>query len=77
MTPTEIAALRAPGTPDVSQLLYRFASAGTTAQVNADIAQVRAALPHRALVGAQSWLTVKLQATDSIAPWVPSLSRSG
>jgi len=77
VTPTEIAALRAPGTPDVSQLLYRFASAGTTAQVNADIAQVRAALPHGALIGAQSWLTVKLQATDSIAPWVPFIVAFG
>lgn len=50
-------------------MLYRFSSAGTTAEVNADIAAVRAALPHGALIGAQSWLTVKLQATGSIAPW--------
>ena len=43
--PSEVAALRAPGTPGVSQMLYRFSSAGTSGQVNADIASVRAALP--------------------------------
>ena len=38
----------------VDQLLYRFASAGTTAEVNADVARIRAALPPGALLGAQS-----------------------
>ena len=69
VAPAEIAALRAPGTPDLAQMLYRFASAGTTAQVNADIAALRAALPPGALLGAQSWLTVTLPATDAISPW--------
>ena len=77
VAPAEIAALRAPGTPEVAQMLYRFASAGTTAQVNADVAAVRAALPPGALLGAQSWLTVKLQATGSIAPWVPFIVAFG
>ncbi len=77
VAPAEIAALRAPGAPDVAQMLYRFASAGATAQVNADIAAVRAALPPGALLGAQSWLTVKLQATGSIAPWVPFIVAFG
>jgi putative ABC transport system permease protein len=69
VAPAEIAALRAPGTPDVAQMLYRFASAGTTAEVTADIAALHAALPHGALIGAQSWLTVKLQDTGSTARW--------
>jgi putative ABC transport system permease protein len=77
VAPAEIAALRAPGAPQVAQMLYRFASAGTTAQVNADIAEVRAALPHGALIGTQSWLTVKLQDTGSIAPWVPFIVAFG
>src|SRR5215469_13727990 len=77
VTPAEIAALRAPGAPQVTQMLYRFASAGTTAQVTADIAQVRAALPPDALIGTQSWLTVKGQATGSIAPWVPFIVAFG
>jgi putative ABC transport system permease protein len=75
--PAEIAALRAPGAPDVSQMLYRFSSATTAAQVNADIASVRAALPPGSLLGAQSYLTVKLQDTSSIAPWVPFIVAFG
>jgi len=77
VTPAEISALRAPGAPQVTQMLYRFSSAGTTAQVTADIAEVRAALPHGALLGADSWLTVKLQDTSSIAPWVPFIVAFG
>src|SRR5690348_3723218 len=71
VTPAELAALRAPGTPDVTQMLYRFSGAGTNAAVSADIARLRAALPPGALLGAQSYLTAKLNATRSIAPWVP------
>jgi putative ABC transport system permease protein len=77
VAPAEIAALRAPGAPQVTQMLYRFASAGTTARVTADIAEVRAALPHGALLGADSWLTVRLQDTSSIAPWVPFIVAFG
>ena len=69
--PSEVAALRAPGSPDVSQMLYRFSSAATAAEINADIASVRDALPSGSLLGAQSYLAVKLQDTNSIAPWVP------
>jgi putative ABC transport system permease protein len=75
--PSEVAALRAPGTPDVSQMLYRFSSAATISQVNADIASVRAALPPRSVLGAESYLTVKLQDTGSIAPWVPFIVAFG
>jgi putative ABC transport system permease protein len=69
VAPAEIAALRAPGTPSLAQMLFRFSSAGTTAEVNADVAALRAALPHGALIGVQSWLTVKLQAAGSVTPW--------
>jgi len=75
--PAEMAALRTPGAADVAQMLYRFTSAGTNAEVNADIAAIRAALPPGSLLGAQSYLTVKLQATGSIAPWVPFIVAFG
>jgi putative ABC transport system permease protein len=52
-------------------MLYRFAHAGSAAQVSADVSRIRAALPPGSLLGAQSWLTAKLRATQSIAPWVP------
>jgi len=69
--PAELAKLRAPHAPQVDQVLYRFARAGTAAEVKADIARIRTALPPGALLGAESWLTAKLNATRSIAPWVP------
>ncbi|MFZ0186119.1 MAG: FtsX-like permease family protein [Streptosporangiaceae bacterium] len=75
--PSEVGALRAPGTPDVSQMLYRFARAATGSQVNGDLASVRAALPPGSVLGAQSYLTVKLQDTSSIAPWVPFIVAFG
>jgi putative ABC transport system permease protein len=75
--PSEVAALRAPGAPDVSQMLYRFASAANTSQVNSDVASVRAALPPGSVLAAESYLTVKLQDTGSIAPWVPFIVAFG
>jgi putative ABC transport system permease protein len=75
--PSEVAALRGPGSPDTSEMLYRFASAATSTEINADIASVRAALPPGSLLGAQSYLTVKLENTSSIAPWVPFIVAFG
>src|SRR5258708_30515128 len=56
VVPTEIAALRTPGTPAVSQMLYRFASARSDAAVNADPAAVKGALPSGAPLGPPSHL---------------------
>ncbi len=75
--PSEVGALRAPGAPAASQMLYRFASAATISQINADVASVRAALPHGSVLAAESYLTVKLQDTSSIAPWVPFIVAFG
>jgi putative ABC transport system permease protein len=75
--PSELPELLAPGAPQVQQMLYRFASAGTNAAVTADIAAIRAALPRGSLLGAQSYLTAKLQQTGSIAPWVPFIVAFG
>jgi putative ABC transport system permease protein len=77
VTPAEIAALEGKGAPAADQMLYRFASAGSAAQVNADISEVRAALPRGDLAGAQSYLTAKLQAASGIAPWVPFIVAFG
>jgi putative ABC transport system permease protein len=75
--PAELAKLRTPHTLATAQLLYRFAPAGTTAQVNAGIARIRAALPPGALLGAVSYLTAKQNASRSIAPWVPFIVAFG
>jgi putative ABC transport system permease protein len=75
--PSEVAALRAPGAADASQMLYRFSGAATGSQINADIASLRAALPRGAVLGATSYLVVKLEDTSSIAPWVPFIVAFG
>jgi putative ABC transport system permease protein len=77
VTPAEIAALESKGAPAADQMLYRFASAGSTAQVGRDISEVRGALPRGDLAGAQSYLTAKLQAASGIAPWVPFIVAFG
>src|SRR2546421_12037750 len=58
-------------------MLSRSAGAGPSAGVGADIAGLRAALPAGSLLGAQSYLTAKLEATRSIAPWVPFIVTFG
>jgi putative ABC transport system permease protein len=66
------------GPPQAEQMLYRFASAGSAAAVNADVAAVRRALPAGTVAGAPlSWLTVKALQTQKIAPWVPFLVTFG
>jgi len=45
--------------------------------MNTDIAAVTAALPHGSVLGTQSWLTARAQATASFAPWVPFIVAFG
>jgi putative ABC transport system permease protein len=71
VVPGEISALRAPGAPAQVQMLYRFASAGTTAAIRTDVAALSRALPAGAVTETQSYLTVKLQVASKIAPIVP------
>jgi putative ABC transport system permease protein len=78
--PAEITALRAPHTPAAAQMLYRFHSADTQAQINADVAALTGALPAGALTGTASWLTVKLQESGNIpiiAPFVVAFAVIG
>jgi putative ABC transport system permease protein len=77
VTPSELAALTAAGAPHYSQMLYDFSSAGTAAAVTADINAITAALPHGSVLGAQSWLDAKAQASSSYAPWVPFIVAFG
>ena len=70
VVPAQMTAL---GTPQTEQMLYRFASVGSSGAVNAGIAAVRQALPAGAVLGTGSWLTVRLREAQSIAPWVPFL----
>ncbi len=57
VVPGEIAALRAAGAPAQEQMLYRFTKAGTPAQLSADLAELKAALPRGAVASSQPLLT--------------------
>jgi putative ABC transport system permease protein len=69
--PSEIAKLRAPGTPPAEQMQYRFRDAGTAAAIRADVAAVTGALPTGAVTGTQSYLAIRAQERSNIAPFVP------
>ena len=71
VTPGEMAALRAPGAPLSSQMLYRFTSAGDYAQIRADVAAVSRVLPAGAVAGAGSWLTAEARAGGNSAIMEP------
>jgi putative ABC transport system permease protein len=75
--PSEIAALGGAAGSGQAQMLYRFASAGTSSAITADIAAVRAALPHGALLNTASYLSVRQSEQSHIAPWVPFIIAFG
>ncbi|WP_329567121.1 FtsX-like permease family protein [Kitasatospora sp. NBC_01266] len=77
VVPAEITALRTVGTPGSAQMLYRFRSGATTAELNADRAAVAAALPAGAVTGAQSYLDVKLAADENTDLFVPVMMAFG
>jgi putative ABC transport system permease protein len=56
VVPSEVAALRAAHAPAQEQMLYTFTNDRTTAQVSADLAELKAALPHGAVASSQSLL---------------------
>ncbi len=52
-------------------MLYRFASAGSYAQIRADVAEVSRALPPGSVTGAASWLSAENSATGNGAIMEP------
>jgi putative ABC transport system permease protein len=71
VTPGEIARLRGPGVPPSTQMLYRFGSAATDAQLRADVAKVARVLPPGAVTGFGSWLTAQNQSAGNAAIMEP------
>jgi len=71
VTPGEIAALAAPGAPASEQMLYSFTSAGSYAQVHADVLAISRALPAGTVAGAGSWLTAQAAAEGNGAIMEP------
>jgi putative ABC transport system permease protein len=71
VTPGEIAALRPPHAAAAAQMLYRFRSAASDAEIRADVAALTAALPAGALAGVQSYLAIQSQENRTISIIVP------
>jgi putative ABC transport system permease protein len=69
--PGQADVLHAPEASTSRQMLYRFASAGTDAQVAADVSTVDAGLPAGAVLGSSSYLVAKRDADSGTAPVVP------
>jgi putative ABC transport system permease protein len=59
--------------PTATQMLYRFASAATDADIRAGQTAVTAGLPEKAVLGAQSYLTMKREVASETAVYVPFL----
>lgn len=57
VVPSQLAALRPSGQPALDQMLYTFTSAATTQQINADLAELKRALPPGAVINWVSWLS--------------------
>lgn len=69
VTPGQMAELK----PTATQMLYRFASAATDADIRAGQTAVTAGLPAKAVLGAQSYLTMKKEVASETAVYVPFL----
>ena len=69
--PGQVAGLQQPFTPANAELLYRFTSAGTEAQIRADLAEVTGALPPGTVTGSDSWLAAENQNTGTGAIMEP------
>jgi putative ABC transport system permease protein len=71
VVPAQVPALRAAGAPVAAEMLYRFARAGSAAQIRADVAAVTAALPAGTVVGSSSWLAAESHATRGSSLFAP------
>ncbi|MBE1491472.1 ABC transporter permease [Plantactinospora soyae] len=75
--PAQIAALTVPGTPGAYQMLYRFAEADSSSQVDTGRATVAASVPAGALTGARSWLVTRTNSAGSTLLFIPFLIAFG
>jgi putative ABC transport system permease protein len=71
VTPAEVGRLAPPHAAGSAQMLYRFARAGSAADLRAGVAAVARALPAGAVSATMSYLSVRLQEVSGIAPLAP------
>ncbi|WP_030243171.1 FtsX-like permease family protein [Streptomyces sp. NRRL S-350] len=77
VAPEQVAGLTAPGTTPAAQYLYRFARAGTDAEVAADRAAIAAAVPAGALTRATSYRPAQAEADRTASTFVPFVAAFG
>jgi putative ABC transport system permease protein len=77
VSPAQLAALTAPGTTPSYQMLYRFSSAATDAEITADRAAISAAVPPGSMTEAASYLKIKMSADKTSATFVPFVTSFG
>ena len=77
VVPSQVAGLRPAGAPASSQMLYRFRTAASSADLNSDMAAVARALPAGTVTGKESYLAAKTEESGNIAPFVPFLFAFG
>ncbi|MGW6056335.1 ABC transporter permease [Streptomyces sp. NPDC055189] len=76
-TPAQVRALASEENPVAGQMLYRFDSAGTKADIADGRRKIAAAVPSGALQGTQSYLDTKRAADQNAAPTIPFLIAFG
>ncbi|BCJ69490.1 ABC transporter permease [Polymorphospora rubra] len=77
VTAAQVAALTPTGKTDSYQMLYRFSTADTTAQMDQHRIALASAAPDGALQGARSWLSVKQVAVRDTSLFIPFLVAFG
>ena len=76
VVPSEIARLRAAGAPVQEQMLYTFTNAGTAAQISADLAELKAALPRGAVASSSSHVSPPAGLAPGAKPGGNTVARS-
>jgi putative ABC transport system permease protein len=76
-TPAQVTALASKDAPLISQMLYRFESAGSKGDIAADRRELVAAVPSGGLLGTRSYLDTKFAADQGAAPTIPFLIAFG
>ncbi|MBB5874297.1 putative ABC transport system permease protein [Allocatelliglobosispora scoriae] len=77
VTPAQVTALIPAGRSGGYQMLYRFASADTAAQIDADRAAIEGTVAAGAVAGMRSWLTTKAVSSGNTILLVPFLIAFG
>ncbi|GGU63616.1 FtsX-like permease family protein [Kitasatospora aureofaciens] len=77
VAPEQVAGLTAPGTTPAAQYLYRFAHAGSDAEMEADHAAIAAAVPNGAITKATTYRPVREEANRTASTFVPFVTAFG